>query len=314
MSDGQRILVAGGAGMIGSVMCGRLLDAGAEVVCVDNLVTGSPEHVKRLMGRDGFTFVDGDVSVDVPVDGPFDAVVNLASPASPADFRSLALEILRVGSRGVENLLDVAVRHGARFLQASTSEVYGDPLVHPQVETYWGNVNPVGHRSVYDEAKRFAEALICAYQRERGLDVRIARIFNTYGPGMRPDDGRLVSNFATQALTGQPLTIHGDGTQTRSLCFVEDEVEGLLALLRSDYSRPVNIGNDHEVTVLAVAELVLELTGSGSEIVFVERPPDDPSRRCPDLTVARSVLGWEPTTPLRAGLARTVEWFRSQLA
>jgi nucleoside-diphosphate-sugar epimerase len=306
----MRIVVAGGAGMIGSVMCPRLLDLGAEVICVDNLVTGSPENVKRLLGHERFSFLETDVSVEVPVAGPVDAVVNLASPASPADFSNLALQILQVGSRGVENLLELALRQDARFLQASTSEVYGDPLVHPQVETYWGNVNPVGHRSVYDEAKRFAEALTCAYHRERGVDVRIARIFNTYGPGMRPDDGRLVSNFVTQALAGEPLTIYGDGTQTRSLCFVEDEVDGLLALLTSDYRSPVNIGNDHEVTVLSVAELVLQLTGSDSKPVFVERPPDDPSRRCPDLTVARGELGWEPTTPLGDGMAKTIDWFR----
>jgi dTDP-glucose 4,6-dehydratase len=314
MFDGQRIIVAGGAGMIGSVMCARLLDRGAEVVCVDNLLTGSAENVKRLLVRDGFSFVESDINFVVPVLGRCDAVVNLASPASPADFRSLALEILRVGSRGVENLLELALREGARFLQASTSEVYGDPLVHPQPETYWGNVNPVGHRSVYDEAKRFAEALIYAYQRERGLDVRVARIFNTYGPGMRSNDGRLVSNFVTQALAEKPLTIYGDGLQTRSLCFVDDEVDGLLALLASDYSSPVNIGNDSEITVLSVAELVLELTGSASKLVFVERPPDDPSRRRPDLTVARRVLGWEPTTQLTVGMEKTIDWFRTGLA
>ena len=310
MFDGMRIVVAGGAGMLGSVMCPKLLDSGAEVICVDNLVTGSAENVKRLLGREGFSFLECDVSAGAPVAGPIDAVVNLASPASPADFRTLALQILTVGSRGVENLLDLAWRNDARFLQASTSEVYGDPLVHPQVETYWGNVNPIGLRSVYDESKRFAEALTCAYHRERGVDVRIARIFNTYGPGMRPDDGRLVSNFVTQALAGRPVTIHGDGAQTRSLCFVDDEVDGLLALLACDHRSPVNIGNDHETTVLSVAELVLKLTDSDSEIVFVERPPDDPSRRCPDLSVARRVLGWEPTTPLRTGMEKTIDWFR----
>ncbi len=314
MFDGQRILVAGGAGMIGWTMCNRLLEAGAEVVCVDSLITGSPDHVKLLLDRPGFSFVEADVSVEVPVEGPLDAVVNLASPASPADFRDLALAILRVGSRGVENLLNVALREEATFLQASTSEVYGDPLVHPQVESYWGNVNPVGYRSVYDEAKRFAEALVCAYQRELDLDVRIARIFNTYGPGMRPDDGRLVSNLVTQALAGEPLTVHGDGSQTRSLCFVEDEVDGLLALLASGHQRPVNIGNDQEISVFEVAQLVLGLTGSRSDIMFTERPPDDPGRRCPDLTVARTVLGWEPTTSLRDGLAPTIDWFRRQRA
>ena len=310
MFDSERILVAGGAGMIGVTMCRALLGQGASVVCVDNLVTGSPEHVKALMPDERFSFVEADISVSVPVAGWFDAVVNLASPASPADFDNLGLEILRVGSRGVENLLEVASAQDARYLQASTSEVYGDPLVHPQVESYWGNVNPIGRRSVYDEAKRFAEALVCAYGRDRGLGVRIARIFNTYGPGMRPDDGRLVSNLVTQALSGHPMTVHGDGRQTRSLCFVEDEVEGLLALLGSDYSAPVNIGNDTEVTVLSVAELIREITGTSSELVFVERPADDPSRRCPDLTVARRELGWQPSTPLRSGLEKTVDWFR----
>lgn len=300
--------------MIGSTMCRRLLEQEAEVVCVDNFVTGSPEHVKALLEYDRFSFVEADISVHLPVDGDFDAVVNLASPASPADFDALALEILGAGSRGVENLLDLALGQEARFFQASTSEVYGDPLVHPQVESYWGNVNPIGYRSVYDEAKRFGEALVFAYQRERGLRVRVARIFNTYGPGMRPDDGRLVSNLVTQALSGSPMTVHGDGQQTRSLCFVEDEVEGLLALLRSDYEGPVNIGNDTEVSVLSVAELIRDITATRSEIVFVERPADDPSRRCPDLTLARRELGWEPSTPLRHGLERTVDWFRAQLA
>ena len=310
----MRVLVAGGAGLIGVNTCGRLLDRGDEVVCVDNLVTGSAEHVKGLSGRDAFSFVEADVSIDVPVAGPFDAVINLACPASPVDFEPLALEILDVGSRGVRNLLELAHCHGATFLQASTSEVYGDPLVHPQPETYWGNVNPVGVRSVYDEAKRFGEALTTAYHHRHGLEVRMARIFNTYGPGMRPDDGRLVSNFVTQALCDEPLTIHGDGSQTRSLCFVDDEVSGLLALLESDYCGPVNIGSDDERTVLEIAQLVLELSASRSEIVFTPRPSDDPSRRCPDLTLARTQLEWSPTTPLRVGMARTIEWFKGQIA
>ena len=309
----MRALVAGGAGLLGTTMCGRLLDRGYEVVCVDNLVTGSAANVKSLLDRPGMAFIEADITGPVPVSGRFDAVVNLACPASPVDFGPLAIEILDVCSRGVANLLGVAARDGARFLQASTSEVYGDPLVHPQPETYWGNVNPVGPRSVYDEAKRFAEALVMAHHRKHGTLVRIARIFNTYGPGMRPDDGRVVSNFVTQAIRGEPLTVYGDGSQTRSLCFVEDEVDGLIALLESDITGPVNIGNDDERTVLELAELIVELTGSSSTISFRDRPVDDPSQRRPDLTLARSRLGWQPTTPVREGLSRTVEWFRDRM-
>ncbi len=309
----MRTLVAGGAGFIGATLCRRLLARGDEVVCVDNFVTGSIDHVKELSSRDAFQFVEADVSEEVPADGPFDAVINLASPASPVDFEPLALAILEVGSRGVGNLLDIAHRHGATFLQASTSEVYGEPLVHPQPEDYWGNVNPIGARSVYDESKRFAEALTAAYHRRHGLEIRIARIFNTYGPGMRVDDGRVVSNFVTQALQGLPITVHGDGSQTRSFCYVDDQVSGLLSLLESDYCGPVNIGSNDERTVLELALLVLELTGSDSQILLTGRPPDDPTQRRPDLTLARAKLGWEPTTPLRTGLARTVEWFEGQI-
>jgi nucleoside-diphosphate-sugar epimerase len=307
------VLVAGGAGLIGTNMCARLLKRGDKVVCVDNLVTGSAEHIKDLSQAEAFSFVEADVAVEVPAAGPFDAVINLACPASPADFGPLALEILDVGSRGVANLLEVAHRCRATFLQASTSEVYGEPLVHPQPETYWGNVNPVGFRSVYDEAKRFGEALTSAYHRRHGVDVRLARIFNTYGPGMRPDDGRVVSNFVTQAVRGQPITIHGDGSQTRSLCYVDDLVSGLLALLESDYCYPVNIGSEDERTVLDLARLVLELSGSRSEIIFIDRPADDPSQRRPDLTLARARLDWEPTTPLRVGMGLTIEWFKRRL-
>ena len=309
----MRVLVAGGAGFIGATLCRRLLARGDEVVCVDSLVTGSIDHVKELSNRDAFQFVEADVSEEVPADGAFDAVINLASPASPVDFEPLALAILEVGSRGVGNLLDIAHRHGATFLQASTSEVYGEPLVHPQPEDYWGNVNPIGARSVYDESKRFAEALTAAYHRRHGLEIRIARIFNTYGPGMRVDDGRVVSNFVTQALQGLPITVHGDGSQTRSFCYVDDQVSGLLSLLESDYCGPVNIGSDDERTVLELALLVLELTGSDSQIILTGRPPDDPTQRRPDLTLARAKLGWEPSTPLRTGLARTVEWFEGQI-
>jgi dTDP-glucose 4,6-dehydratase len=305
----MRVLVAGGAGFLGTTLCAHLLHRGDEVVCVDNLITSSGDTIKALIEHHGFSFVEADVSGSVPVDGAFDAVVNLACPASPADFEPLALEILEVGSRGVANLIEFAHSCGARFLQASTSEVYGDPLIHPQTESYWGNVNPVGVRSVYDEAKRFGEALTMAHHRRYGLDVRLARIFNTFGPGMRADDGRVVSNFAVQAIRGEPLTVYGDGSQTRSFCYVDDLVRGLLALLDSDYTGPVNVGGDEERTVLEVAQVVLELTGSTSGIIFSPRPADDPSVRCPDLTVARRELGWEPTTPFRDGLARTIEWF-----
>lgn len=308
----MRILVAGGAGFIGRSMCSRLLGRGDEVVCVDSLVTGSVGNVKDFQGESGYTFVEADISSLSDFDaGHLDAVVNLACPASPADFVPLSLEIMETGSRGVVNLLDLCVRTGARFLQASTSEVYGDPAVHPQPESYWGNVNPNGLRSVYDEAKRFGEALTMAYQRRHGIEVRVARIFNTYGPGMRPDDGRVVSNFAMQALRGEPLTVYGDGTQTRSLCFVEDEVTGLLALLESDIATPVNIGNDDERTVAEIAALIIEVAGSESEVVHLPLPADDPMQRRPDLTIARSKLGWEPSTPLREGLVHTVEWFRA---
>jgi dTDP-glucose 4,6-dehydratase len=310
----MRVLVAGGAGFIGRSMCARLLDRGDEVICVDNLVTGSAENVAGLTRRDGFTLIEADVSQGVPIDGPFGAVINLACPASPADFETLALEILAVGSQGVANLLGVARTNQATFLQTSTSEVYGDPTVHPQPEWYWGNVNPIGVRSVYDEAKRFGEALTMAYRRRYGLEIRIARIFNTYGPGMRPDDGRVVSNFITQALRNEPLTIHGDGSQTRSLCYVDDQVSGLLALLESDCPGPVNIGSNDERTVLELARVVLEQSGSRSEIIFTPQRPDDPTQRCPDLTLATTTLGWRPTTPLGVGVTRTIDWFRSQTA
>jgi dTDP-glucose 4,6-dehydratase len=286
-----------------------LLHRGDEVVCVDNLITSSGDNLKALIEHHGFSFVEADVSGPIPVDGSFGAVVNLACPASPADFEPLALEILEVGSLGVANLIELARRCEARFLQASTSEVYGDPLVHPQAESYRGNVNPVGVRSVYDEAKRFGEALTMAHHRRHGLEVRLARIFNTFGPGMRADDGRVVSNFSVQAVRGEPLTVYGDGSQTRSFCYVDDMARGLLALLDSDYTGPMNVGSDQERTVLEVAELVLELSGSTAGIIFSPRPADDPSVRCPDLTLARRELGWEPTTPFQDGLARTIEWF-----
>jgi dTDP-glucose 4,6-dehydratase len=310
----MRVLVAGGAGLIGHVVCRVLLEREEEVVCVDNLVTGSHLNLKPLLVRPNMTFVEADIRAGVPVEGTFDAVLNLACPASPADFEPLAIEILETGSRGLANLLELARRDGATFLQASTSEVYGEPLVHPQPESYWGNVNPIGPRSVYDEAKRFGEALVCAYARKYGVEVRIARIFNTYGPGMRVGDGRVISNFVTQALAHRPLTVYGAGTQTRSFCYVEDEVEGILLLLGSSYSAPVNIGNDRERTIRDVAELVLDVTGSTSGITFLDRPVDDPTQRRPDITVARTELGWQPNTDLRDGLAPTVDWFRSLMS
>jgi dTDP-glucose 4,6-dehydratase len=303
------VVVTGGAGFLGSHLCRELLARGDNVVAVDNLVTGSLANVTELDGNPGFTFLQADVSEHVEVPGAVDAVLHFASPASPVDFDRIPIEILKVGSAGTHNTLGLARAKGARYLLASTSEVYGDPLVHPQPETYWGNVNPNGPRSVYDEAKRFAEAMTMAYHRHHGVDVRIVRIFNTYGPRMRPDDGRVVSNFIVQALAGKPITIHGDGRQTRSFCYVDDEVRGLLALLESNHVGPVNIGNPNEFTVLELAEKVLALVGSSSELQFDPRPVDDPAQRRPDLTLARSVLGWEPQIGLDEGLARTAEWF-----
>ncbi|MHB1533557.1 MAG: UDP-glucuronic acid decarboxylase family protein [Acidimicrobiales bacterium] len=310
---GLRVLVAGGAGFIGTTFCRRLLERGDQVICVDNLVTGSSANLTSFSAHPGFRFLEADVCQPLDIGDPLDVVANLACPASPADFAPLALEILEVGSRGVANLLGLARQHGACFLQTSTSEVYGEPLVHPQPESYWGNVNPIGPRSVYDEAKRFGEALTMAYHRQHGVDTRIVRIFNTYGPGMRSDDGRVISNFVVQALEGRPLTVYGDGRQTRSFCFVEDQVLGQLALLASDYSGPVNIGSDDERTMLELARIIIELTGSKSEVTFAPRPVDDPTQRCPDLGLARRELGWEPTTALADGLDRTISWFSSRL-
>jgi dTDP-glucose 4,6-dehydratase len=306
-----RVVVTGGAGFLGSHLTAALLDRGDEVVVIDNLITGSLANVARLEDRPGYSFVRHDVSRHIEVDGSVDAVMHLASPASPVDFERIPIQILKVGGLGTHNALGLAKAKGARFFLASTSEVYGDPLVHPQPETYWGNVNPIGPRGVYDEAKRYAEAMTMAYHRHHDLDVRVVRIFNTYGPFMRPDDGRAVSNFLTQALAGKPITIFGDGSQTRSFTYVDDEVAGFLALLDSDVDGPVNIGNDTEFTIRQLAELVLEVTGSTSEVVFEPLPVDDPMQRKPDLTRARTLLGWEPTTPLQDGLVRTAEYFRS---
>jgi nucleoside-diphosphate-sugar epimerase len=309
----SRIVVAGGAGFLGANLCRALLERGDEVVAIDSLITGRDANLVEVLGRPGFDFLHQDIVAGVRVDGPVDAVMNLASPASPKDFATIPLEILRVGSTGTERLLELALAKGALYFQASTSEVYGDPLIHPQPETYWGNVNPLGPRSVYDEAKRFGEALTMAYHRHHGLDVRIVRIFNTYGPLMRPDDGRVVSNFITQALRGKPITVYGDGTQTRSFCYVSDEVRGFLALLESDHVGPVNIGNPGEFTMLELAEQVLDVTGSSSSLVFEPLPEDDPTQRRPDIALAKAVLGWEPLVTLREGLERTVPWFAGQL-
>ena len=307
----SRIVVTGGAGFLGSHLCRALLDRGDEVVAIDNLITGAAENVEGLFGHKGFTFHHHDVSTYIWVPGPVDAVMHLASPASPADFERIPIQILKVGGLGTHNGLGLARAKRAKFFLASTSEVYGDPLVHPQPETYWGNVNPIGPRGVYDEAKRYAEAMTMAYHRHHNLDVRIVRIFNSFGPQMRPDDGRAVSNFLVQALRGEPITIYGDGSQTRSFTYVDDEIRGFLALLDSDVIVPVNIGNPAEYTIRQLAELTLEVTGSSSTLSFVPLPIDDPAQRQPDITRARELLGWEPTIGLREGLERTAEYFRT---
>ncbi len=300
-----RQVVLGGAGFLGSHLCDHLVGRGDEVVCVDDFSTGRRSNVAHLDGHPRFTVVEADVSASLPVEGPVSGVFNLASPASPPDYLARPLETLATGSEGTLRGLQLAQRHGARFLMASTSEVYGDPEVHPQNEEYWGNVNPVGPRSVYDEAKRYAEALCMAHHRTVGTDVGIARIFNTYGPRLRPGDGRVVSNFLLQAMQGEPLTVYGDGSQTRSLCYVEDEVRGLVALFDADITGPVNIGNPDEYTVLQLAFSVVELLGSSSPIVHLPLPVDDPCRRRPDISLAKAALGWEPTVGLRDGLLRT---------
>jgi dTDP-glucose 4,6-dehydratase len=307
-----RAVVTGAAGFLGSHLCTALLARGDEVVAVDNLSTGRVQNIEHLFGHDGFQFVRHDVSEYLWVPGDVDAVLHFASPASPRDYLELPIQTLKVGSLGTHNGLGLAKDKGARFLLASTSEVYGDPQVHPQTEDYWGHVNPVGPRGVYDEAKRFAEAISMAYARTHGMPVRIVRIFNTYGPRLRSQDGRVVSNFIDQALKGEPLTIYGDGTQTRSFCYVDDEVRGFLALLDSDLDGPCNIGNPDEFTVRELADLVIEITGSDSEIVHEELPVDDPAKRRPDITRARTELGWEPEIQLREGIERTVAWFQNE--
>jgi dTDP-glucose 4,6-dehydratase len=305
-----RAVVTGGAGFLGSHLCEALLARGDEVVCLDNFLTGSPDNVAHLTPNPGFRLVRSDVTDYLHVGGPVDVVLHFASPASPIDYLKLPIETLKVGSIGTLHALGLAREKGARFILASTSEVYGDPEVHPQPETYWGNVNPVGPRGVYDEAKRFAEAITLAYRNTHRVDTGIVRIFNTFGPRMRPDDGRAIPNFIRQALRGHPLTVAGDGTQTRSICYVDDLVAGILALVGSDQPGPVNIGNPHELSMLDLARWVIELAGSSSTIVHIERPVDDPSVRRPDTTLAETTLGWRPEVAIEDGLLRTIEWFR----
>jgi dTDP-glucose 4,6-dehydratase len=306
-------LVTGGAGFLGSHLCDELLRRGHRVICVDNFETGSLANIAHIRVPE-FRHLHADIIDPFFVDEPVDFVYHFASPASPIDYLRLPLHTLKVGSYGTHHALGLAKHHRARFLLASTSEVYGDPQVHPQPEMYWGHVNPVGPRSVYDEAKRFGEALTMAYHREHGVDACISRTFNTYGPRLRPGDGRVVSNFIVAALAGEPLTVDGDGAQTRSFCYVDDQVRGLVALLDSRSSGPLNIGNDEECTVLELARAVLEVTGSASKLVFRARPTDDPARRRPDLRLAGEALGWSPEVGLRHGLARTAAWFRAQEA
>ena len=308
-----RILITGGAGFIGSHLCESFLGRGHEVVCIDNFLTGSRENVNSFSHHSHFTFVDHNVTRFIEVEGPVDMVLHFASPASPVDYLEFPIPTLKVGSLGTHNALGLAMAKKALFLLASTSEVYGDPLVRPQREDYWGNVNPVGPRGVYDEAKRFAEAITMAYHRCHGLNTRIARIFNTYGPRMRMRDGRVVPNFITQALKGEGLTVYGKGTQTRSFLYIGDLIRGIHRLLESDYHLPVNLGNSHEITVMEFAKKILELTGSKSPIVYKPLPQDDPQVRQPDISKARELLGWEPQVPLEEGLKKTMQYFSERL-
>ena len=309
----MRILVTGGAGFVGSHLCDRLLSDGHDVIAMDNLVTGSTDNIAHLAGNRRFKFIFHDVTEYIYVPGALDAVMNLASPASPVDFARIPIPILKVGSLGTHNTLGLALAKRARYLIASTSEVYGDPLIHPQPETYWGNVNPIGVRGVYDEAKRFSEAITMAYHRVHGVDTRIIRIFNTFGPRMRLSDGRVVPNFIGQALRGEPLTVYGDGSQTRSFCFVSDLVDGMVRLLLSSETDPVNVGNPTELTILAFAQIINRLTGNEAGIAIKPLPVDDPRVRRPDITRARAILGWEPQVAVEDGLKQTIEYFRAKL-
>lgn len=308
----KRILVAGGAGFLGSHLCDTLLREGYEVVCMDNLITGSTDNISHI-DSDRFRFIQQDISQPFEVEGKLDAILNFASPASPVDYYAHPVETLKVGSFGTYNLLELARAQGAVFFMASTSEVYGDPLEHPQKETYWGNVNPIGPRSVYDEPKRFSEALTMAYHRTHGVDTRIARIFNTYGPRMAINDGRAIPNFLHQALQGKDITVYGEGKQTRSFCFVSDLIDGIVRLMKSDCTTPVNIGNPIEMTLLEMAEKILQVTGSKSKIVFKSLPEDDPKVRQPDISQARTLLGWEPQVSLEEGLRATLDDFRNRI-
>src|SRR5438132_6543631 len=308
-----RILITGGAGFIGSHLCERFLAEGDDVICMDNFLTGTPDNVAHLFANRRFTFIQQDVTTYIYVKGPLDAILHFASPASPVDYLELPIQTLKVGSLGTHKALGLAREKRARFLLASTSEIYGDPLVHPQREEYWGNVNTIGPRGCYDEAKRFGEALTMAYHREHGVEVRIVRIFNTYGPRMRLNDGRVVPAFISQALQNKPLTVFGDGSQTRSFCYCSDLIEGIYRLMMSDTNQPVNIGNPREMTVLEFAREIIRLTGSRSRIVFKPLPQDDPKQRKPDITRAKKLLGWEPKVILAAGLDKTIAYFRSKI-
>lgn len=310
----MRVLITGAAGFLGSHLADRFLRDGHDVVGLDNFITGSPDNIAHLAGHERFEFIRHNISTYTYVAGALDGILHFASPASPIDYLEHPIATLKVGALGTHNALGLAKAKGARFFLASTSEVYGDPLVHPQPESYWGNVNPIGPRGVYDEAKRFAEAMTMAYHRAHGVDTRIVRIFNTYGPRMRPHDGRVVSNFIVQALKGEPLTMYGDGSQTRSFCYVDDEVEGIYRLFLHGDVRPMNIGNPREFTVRQLADVVLELTGSPSPLTFRALPVDDPKVRQPDISRAREMLGWEPQVELREGVRRTIEYFRQVLA
>ena len=310
MARGEKFVVTGGAGLVGSHLCEALLATGAEVVCVDNLSTGRLTNIVHCLESARFTFLERDIVEPFYVAGPVDGVVHLASPASPADYQADPIGTLEVGSIGTLRVLRLAEEKGARLVYASTSEVYGDPLVHPQVETYWGNVNPIGPRSMYDESKRFGEASVAAFRSERGVNAAIVRIFNTFGPRMRPHDGRAIPTFISQALAGDPLTVTGSGEQTRSICYVSDLVDGLRAMLASDHPGPINLGNPHEVSMRELAMWIRTLSGSSSEVSFIASPGDDPRMRRPDIGVAREVLGWEPRVAAEEGLRRTIEWFR----
>lgn len=308
-----RVLVTGGAGFLGSHLCERLLSQGYYVICMDNLITGDAENIKHLFPNPNFTYIQHDVTKYIDIDGELDWVLHFASPASPMDYLKYPIQTLKVGALGTHNTLGVAKAKGAKFMLASTSEVYGDPQVHPQPEDYWGNVNPIGPRGVYDEAKRFAEAITMAYHREHNIDIRIVRIFNTYGPRIRTDDGRVIPTFITQALKGEDLTVFGDGSQTRSFCYVDDLIDGILKLMDVEYHFPINLGNPQEITIIELAKLIIELTGSKSSIKFLPLPQDDPKIRRPDITRAKELLNWEPKVLLEQGLLPTIAYFKAKL-